>query len=237
MSADPFETHACDYDAWYDRHPNTFQSEILAVQALLPPAGRWIEIGVGTGRFAARLGILRGVEPAQAMADLARHRGVNVLRGAAEALPLESRSVDAVFFLTALCFVDSLSLSLSEAHRVLVPGGRCLIAHLPLDGPLGRLILAHAESDTFFRRAHLRTTREMCSALAAAGFMLEEAVQTLVGPPEEYEREVQPPVPGHDRGSFVVLRAVARPPYPGAAAHRPGSERAPAALTSIRRDL
>ena len=61
-----FEQSAQEYDAWFDRHQAVYQSELLAVKAFLPTAGRGLEIGVGTGRFAGPLGIGTGVEPAPA---------------------------------------------------------------------------------------------------------------------------------------------------------------------------
>ena len=42
-----------------------FQSEVSAIQQLLPSIGTGIEIGVGTGLFASALGIKEGVEPSK----------------------------------------------------------------------------------------------------------------------------------------------------------------------------
>ena len=47
----------------------------------------YIEIGVGTGRFAAPLGIKVGVDPSMTMLTYAAKRGVLGLQGTAEALP------------------------------------------------------------------------------------------------------------------------------------------------------
>lgn len=57
MNTDPFEKYTNDYDAWFEEHPFVYQSELKAVSSLWPSSGRGIEIGVGTGRFAAPLGI------------------------------------------------------------------------------------------------------------------------------------------------------------------------------------
>ena len=205
MNDNPFETRALEYDAWYDRFPNLFRSEILAVRALLPPPGRWVEVGVGTGRFAGELGIHLGVEPADAMAVLARSRGIEVICGRAEALPLGSESTDAVFFITALCFVQDLNLALCEARRILRPGGCCIVALLPLDSPLGQVTHARASEDSFFKHAQLRTRSEILVALRAAGFTTHQTVQTLLGSPENFDLEIQAPISGHDRGSFIVI--------------------------------
>ncbi|MCK5246788.1 class I SAM-dependent methyltransferase [Candidatus Bipolaricaulota bacterium] len=207
MDENPFELRAHEYDVWYDQFPNTFRSEILALCALLPPSGKRVEIGVGTGRFAAELGIPMGVEPAEGMAVLARGRGIHVVRGSAEALPMDSKSVDAIFFITTLCFVQDLHLALGEAFRILRPGGHCIVGLLPLDSPLGQLTLARADDDAFFRHANLRTKSKVFQALEDAGFTIGQTMQTLLGSPEKFEVEIQFPKTGHDRGSFIVLRA------------------------------
>ena len=203
----PFETNAHVYDQWYDDFPTIFQCELLALRALLPPPGKWIEIGVGTGRFAAELGIRLGIEPTEGMAVLARERGVSVIRGTAEAVPLESASVDAVFFITALCFVQDVQASFAEAFRILRPGGHCVIGLLPLDSLLGQVTRAHAADNGFFKHARLLTKAEVFHALNVAGFTLQQTSQTLLGPVERFEQCIPSQEKGHDRGSFVVLRA------------------------------
>jgi hypothetical protein len=59
----PFDAYTADYDAWFDEHNDVYQAELAAVRSLLPTCGKGIEIGIGTGRFAASLGIAVGVEP------------------------------------------------------------------------------------------------------------------------------------------------------------------------------
>jgi len=208
MAECPFDTRADAYDAWYDCCPRTFASELRALRRLLPSSGDWVEVGVGTGRFAATLGIKTGVEPAAAMAAYARARGVTVHEGVAEALPLPSESCDAVFFITALCFVRDVRKAFAEAWRVLRPGGTCIVAMLPKSSPLGRSIDAAREGDVFFRHAVLRETRDVVRDLEHAGLSFRGAVHTLRGSPARFEHRTQRPGRGLRRGSFVVLRAV-----------------------------
>lgn len=73
-----FEKHAREYDRWFETHTYAYESEVLAVQSLLPRGGKGLEVGVGTGRFASQVGIKVGVEPAHAMALIARQRGILV---------------------------------------------------------------------------------------------------------------------------------------------------------------
>jgi len=208
MNDNPFETRAREYDAWYDRFPNLFRSEVLAVRALLPPPGRWVEVGVGTGRFAAELGIHLGVEPADAMAVLARNHGIEVIDGHAEALPLGSESVDAVFFITTLCFVKDLNLALCEALRILRPGGCCIVALLPLDSPLGQITHTHASEDVFLQIREVEyEERDSFEFLRGRGdFTVQQTVQTFaLARLRTSILRFKYRLSGHDRGSFIVI--------------------------------
>jgi len=201
----PFETLAGAYDAWFDAHPQVFESELEAVRAVLPErTGAWVEIGVGTGRFASRLGIETGIEPAASMGALARQRGVRVLEGTAEDVPLEGSSVQAAFLITTLCFVRDVGRTFSEIRRILVQGGVVVVAFLPRGSTLGRRILEDGGGDPFFREARLLSTVEVLAAMARAGLRVERIVQTVTDP-SGVER-VEAPSAGFDRGSFVVIR-------------------------------
>ena len=92
--ATPFDEHATEYDSWFDENRALYHAELAAVRDMLPIGGQGVEIGVGTGRFAAPLGIALGVEPSHGMAELARKRGMEVLEGVAEALPLADGAFD-----------------------------------------------------------------------------------------------------------------------------------------------
>jgi SAM-dependent methyltransferase len=84
-----FNAYHRRYEAWFRRHPAAYHSELLAVRALLPWEGLGLEIGVGTGRFAAPLGISVGLDPSGAMLAYAIARGVSGIQGVAEALPFK----------------------------------------------------------------------------------------------------------------------------------------------------
>src|SRR5512138_1468145 len=59
-----FNNNVERYEAWFTENPFAYVSELHAVRALLPQ-GSGLEIGVGTGRFAAPLGIRKGIEPSR----------------------------------------------------------------------------------------------------------------------------------------------------------------------------
>jgi hypothetical protein len=54
---EPFEEHAQQYEDWFERNRFAYESELRAVKTLLPEGGNGMEVGVGSGRFAAPLGI------------------------------------------------------------------------------------------------------------------------------------------------------------------------------------
>lgn len=84
-----FEEAAVEYDEWFEIHKWVYQSEVAAVRKFIPETGEGIEIGVGvgTGRFSIPFGIKVGVEPARAMAEIARKKGITVYDAKAEHLP------------------------------------------------------------------------------------------------------------------------------------------------------
>lgn len=63
----PFNSHHRRCEAWFSRHQAAYLSELFVVRALLPWEGKGLEIGVGTGRFAAPLGVEVGVDPSKEM--------------------------------------------------------------------------------------------------------------------------------------------------------------------------
>jgi len=202
----PFEESAQEYDAWFDRNPSAYESEILALKKFLAPPVRGLEIGVGTGRFAVPLGIEVGVEPAAAMAVMAHRRGIKVYRAVAEALPFRGESFDLVVMVTVLCFLRDPFLSLTEATRVLKPGGQILIGLIDRDSPLGQYYEAHKEKSNFYRQANFYAAGQVLVWLARLGCRKVEVCQTLFGELSEITH-LEPVMDGHGEGGFVVIAA------------------------------
>jgi SAM-dependent methyltransferase len=74
--SDVFGRYYKKYDAWYDKHKFAFLSEIEAIKKILPQNEKGLEIGIGTGRFAARLGIAMGIDPSGKMLKIAGRMSV-----------------------------------------------------------------------------------------------------------------------------------------------------------------
>ena len=175
-----FEESAQEYDAWFDRHRLVYESEIRALKRFMGSGGIGLEIGVGTGRFAVPLGIEVGVEPAAAMADMARRRGLKVYRAMAAALPFRRDSFDLVMMVTVICFLRDPFLSLTETTRVLKPGGRIIIGMIDRDSPLGRSYEAHKQESTFYRQANFYSISQVLEWLARLNYRKIEVCQTSV---------------------------------------------------------
>lgn len=204
--AGPFIRHHRRYEEWFERHRAVYHSELLAVRAVLPRQGRGLEIGVGTGRFAAPLGIEFGIDPAVEMLDYARARGVAVVAAIAEALPFRDAALDYVLIVTTLCFVDDAAATLKEAARVLRPGGALIIGEIDRESAVGRDYVAHHAENVFYANANFYSAGELEGLIAQAGFRDTLWLQTLSAPIASV-REIEAPTSGHGRGAFLVLRA------------------------------
>lgn len=207
----PFDLHHTRYEAWFGKHAAAYCAELLALRPVVPLEGRGLEIGVGSGRFAAPLGIQVGIDPSEPMMAYARARGIETVRGMAEDLPFSDASFDHVLAVTTICFVQSAPAMLAEARRVLRPGGRLILGFVDKASPLGQHYLAHQAESVFYRPAVFFSASEVEALLRQAGFTLEGWVQTLFRPLDEIN-DIEPSLPGHGKGGFVVVAARPRRP-------------------------
>jgi len=205
----PFVHHHRHYDEWFHRHRGAYLSELLAVRALLPWNGRGLEIGVGTARFAAPLGVEFGIDPTGEMLDYARRRGVCVARAVAESLPFADSVFDYVLIVTTICFVDNARTMLKEAARVLRPGGTIVIGLIDRESPLGQYYISHQAENVFYRDATFFSAAEVEALLKEADFDDLAWVQTLEAPLSEV-CEIEPVKAGTGRGAFLTVRASSR---------------------------
>jgi len=202
----PFDAHANAYEEWFSRNPYVYRSELKAVARFIPAEGEGIEIGVGSGRFAAPLGIAVGIEPSQEMRRLARSRGIIVFNAAAEKLPFPDDRFDFALMVTTICFLDDIEKSFQEARRVLRKGGPFIIGFVDRDSPLGRTYEERKEENLFYREATFYGCTEVLSLLQRSGFKPPRVIQTVFGRLEEIH-QVQDFRSGHGEGGFVVIRA------------------------------
>ncbi len=202
----PFEAHSDRYEQWFEKHRAAYLSELLALRPFVPWTGDGLEIGVGSGRFAAPLGVRTGVDPSPTMRALARVRGIDAVDGIAEALPFPDGRFDHVLVVTTLCFVDSPAAMLAEARRVLRPGGRLAVGFIDRGSESGRAYLAARDDNLFYRDATLFSADDVAQLLQNADFFLDAWGQTISCQPSEIH-EIEPLRPGYGEGAFVVAAA------------------------------
>jgi SAM-dependent methyltransferase len=202
----PFEGHHRRYEAWFEQHEAAYVSELLALRPFVPWTGRGIEIGVGSGRFAAPLGVEFGVDPSGAMLAYAAARGIAVVQGVAETLPFAAGSFDYALVVTTICFVDSPARMLAEARRVLKPGGRLVLGFIDRQSALGQFYVAHQAESVFYRDATFYSADEVGRLLHETGFAIGAWGQTLAHPLPE-TREIEPLRDGRGQCAFVVVAA------------------------------
>ena len=183
-----------------------YEAELRTVKAMLPSGGQGVEIGVGTGRFAEPLGINIGVEPSKRMRKIAQKRGIQVLDGVAEELPLGDAGYDFVLMVTTVCFVDDIGKALLEAHRVLSHGGFLIIGFVDRNSMVGQIYLDRQNGNLFYKDATFFSVDELVDIIDQSGFVDLAFKQTIFKPLAEIKRD-EPVKPGHGEGSFVVIRA------------------------------
>lgn len=201
----PFERLTDRYEAWFEAHTHAYLSELAALGELLGRPERPIEIGMGTGRFAQALGIAVGIEPARAAGRRAHAKGLTVVQGVGEALPLADASVDLALIVTTICFFRDEQAALAEVARVLEPGGHVLVGMIDRETPLGKAYQSKQADDPFYRPARFRSTAEVLSLLSDQGFEDLEIRQTLFDDPEGMD-EPSPVMTGYGEGGFVAIR-------------------------------
>ncbi len=201
-----FDSYAKQYDEWYNRHYDRYIAELAAIRELMPPEGRKLEIGIGTGRFAAPLGIEYGLDPAEEMLKIARRRGVtNTVVGTAETLPYQDGFFDYVLMTTTVCFLDDIAQAFAEVRRVLAANGNFTVAFIDKNSPLGR-DYQHRLDSKFYCRARMYATEEIVAFLEQAGFAVTDMRQTLLNQSESHF-EVRN---GYGAGAFVVINSQKR---------------------------
>jgi ubiquinone/menaquinone biosynthesis C-methylase UbiE len=156
-------------------------------------SGRVLELGIGGGLNlafydATRVKSVTGVDPSEGLRQIAsaapRAAGLNVeiLDGEAENLPFDAASFDTITCTFTLCSVRSPQAALSEARRVLKPGGQLLFSEHGLS--------PDHETQRWQRRlepiwsplaggCHL--TRPIAASIESAGFMIE-SIETMYLP-------------------------------------------------------
>jgi len=201
----PFQKHADRYEKWFETNYRVYEAELKAVKSLFPEAQCSLEIGVGTGRFAAPLGVTAGLEPSSSMREFAQKRGIITLGGVAEQLPFRDAAFELVFMVTTVCFLDSIEQAFQESYRVLSKGGYLLIGLLDRNSPLGQSYLKGQKNSLFYHEATFCSVDDVLSIMKKTLFHDFSFRQTIFRNLSEVTKNELVKA-GYGEGSFVVIR-------------------------------
>ena len=112
------------------RDPSTLALDAAVGAVAGREAPHLLDVGCGTGGFAARLALalpraatVSAIDQSERFVRLTRERGIDARVGDAQALPFDDGSLDVVSAMWMLYHVPDLDRALAEARRVLRPGG------------------------------------------------------------------------------------------------------------------
>jgi len=184
-----FNTFAEKYDKWYDKPfgKTAFNLENECIKSLCKNLeGPFLEIGVGTGRFAVALKVNYGIDKSVEVLKFAKERGLEVIRGEVESLPFVDASFSAAFLIVTLCFVDDPLKVLKEASRVLKNGGFVILGLILKESPWASFYEKKGEEgNVFYKIAWFYTINELKSMLKNADLQISEVRSTILQPPTE----------------------------------------------------
>ena len=203
---EPFEKHPLLYEQWFDENPWAYQSELEAVRELLPREGEGVEIGVGTGRFAAPLKIATGVDPSEKMRRIASQKGIKTINGVAENLPLNDETFDFALMTTTICFLDDVKAAFCEAYRILKSGGCLVVSFVDKNSSIGKIYQKKKEKSLFYKPATFYSVGQVVEYLKNCKFRDLQFVQTLFKNLDQI-KDTEPVREGYGEGSFVVIKA------------------------------
>lgn len=207
-----FERYADRYDAWYEGPigRGAYRSEVRALAPLMARCPRpWLEVGVGSGRFAQALSVPFGVDPAHAPLRRAVQRGILGIQAVGERLPFREEAFGGVLLVVTLCFVEDPLVVLREAQRVLRPGGGLVLGLILAESPWAAHYQERArQGHPFYAVARFYRRGQVEEWLHGAGFAVEAWTSTLFQPPDRSEiREEEPRWGFYPEAGFVGILA------------------------------
>jgi SAM-dependent methyltransferase len=205
-----FDPLASIYDEWFEKDGALiFAIEVKAFQEILESLPEpWVEIGVGSGRFAHALGIKVGIDPSTKLLEIARKRGITTYLGEGEKQPFDTASFGTAFLIVTFCFIHSHLDVLEETRRILVPGGKIVLGLVLRESQWGKFYeQKKKEGHRFYKYANFYRYDEVVVLLEQAGFSVENVISTLFQEPGKVEQVELPQNGFSPAAGFVIIVA------------------------------
>jgi ubiquinone/menaquinone biosynthesis C-methylase UbiE len=206
-----FDTFAERYNKWYDKPfgKTAFKLENKCIEFLCKNLERpFLEIGVGTGRFAVAPKMEYGIDKSIGVLKFAKERGIEVIRGEGENLPFVGTSFGAVFIIVTLCFVDDPLKVLKETSRILKGDGFLILGLILKESPWASFYAKKGEEgNVFYKIARFYTLNELKSMLKNVGLQILEVRSTILQPPTEDPLHFEPSKKGYYKDAgFIAIK-------------------------------
>ncbi|MGB9727731.1 MAG: class I SAM-dependent methyltransferase [Nitrososphaeria archaeon] len=206
-----FDSYAERYDRWYEKPFGTsaFNLEKACIESVCQGLEQpFLEIGVGTGRFAEALKIEYGIDISAGVLRFAKERGIMVVRGKGENLPFRNNSFGAVFIIVTICFVDNPLKVLEEARRVLKDNGSMVLGLILEESPWASFYKKKGEmGNVFYKVAKFYSFKELKAIIEEAKLKIESISSTIFQAPTEDLLHFEPPKVGYyERAGFVAVK-------------------------------
>jgi ubiquinone/menaquinone biosynthesis C-methylase UbiE len=207
-----FNVFAERYDAWYDKPfgKSAFNLEKTCIASLCKNTEKpFLEIGVGTGRFAEALKIEYGIDSSVGVLRFAKKRGITVIRGKGEKLPFPDKCFGTVFIIVTLCFVDEPTKLLEETSRVLKDDGCIILGLILKESPWANFYMRKGSSgNIFYKAARFYSLNELETMLRETHLKITETNSTIFQAPTEKPLRSENPKKGfHKNAGFVTMKA------------------------------
>ena len=230
MEKQKFDGYADKYDEWFMKNENLFTSELRLFKKVLGDiSGKTLlSVGCGSGLFESYIenSNIEGIEPSADMAEIARKRGINVIKiGLIEDVELTDDKYDIIYFNGSSSYMEDLSPVYGKCLKALKENGKLILLDVPKESAFGFMYLLGKSLNTYdheFLEGAMpelpyplalatsgvwHTTEEKINVLKNLGINKFSYYQTLIKNPLYTNEEAEEVREGYKSGGYVAIIA------------------------------
>ena len=225
-----FDGYAIQYDEWFMKNENLFTSELKLFQKVLGDVTnkRLLSVGCGSGLFESYIDCtgLDGIEPSEDMGEIAKKRGVNVIKySLIEDFDIPDNIYDIIYFNGSSSYMTDLFPVFKKSLKALKEGGKLILLDVPKESAFGCMYLLGKSLNTY-DHDYLRdvlpelpyplalatsgvwhSTEEKIGVLKSLGVGKFSFYQTLTRNPMYTNEEPEEVSEGYKSGGYVAIIA------------------------------